>query len=99
MPVVTVVAALPHEQRVIEVDVPEGATAWEAVLASGVLDLYAGTSPESLRVGIWSGACARETPVRDGDRVEIYRPLRADAKAMRRERARLKPSRRPRNEP
>jgi putative ubiquitin-RnfH superfamily antitoxin RatB of RatAB toxin-antitoxin module len=99
MPVVTVVAALPGEQRVIEVEVAAGATAWDAVLASGALDLYAGVAPESLQVGIWSRVCARDTPLRDGDRVEIYRPLRADAKAMRRERARLKPSKPPRSAP
>jgi len=99
MPRVTVAAAWPGEQRLVEIEVAEGATVWEAVLASGVLDLYAGSAPEELAVGVWSRVCARETPVREGDRIEIYRPIRADAKAMRRERARLKPSKRSRNAP
>ena len=99
MPRVTVAAALPAEQRVVEIEVAEGATAWDAVLASGVLDLYAGMAPEDLSLGIWSTPCARETLVREADRVEIYRPIRADAKAMRRERAKLKPSKRSRNAP
>jgi len=99
MPSVTVVAALPGEQRVIEVDVAADASAWDAVLASGVLELYPGDTQESLRVGIWSRECRRDTHVREGDRVEIYRPLRADAKAMRRARARLKPSKPPRSAP
>jgi len=99
MPRVTVAAAWPGEQRGVEIEVAEGATVWEAVLASGVLDLYAGSAPEELAVGVWSRVCARETPVREGDRIEIYRPIRADAKAMRRERALLKPSRRSRNAP
>jgi len=64
MPRVTVAAALAAEQHLVEIEVPEGATAWDAVLASGVLDLYAGTPPEALAVGIWSRVCARETPVR-----------------------------------
>lgn len=96
---VTVAAALPSEQRLVEIEIAEGATAWDAVLASGVLELYAGSAPEELAVGIWSRVCTREAPVREGDRVEIYRPIRADAKAMRRERARLKPSKRSRNAP
>jgi putative ubiquitin-RnfH superfamily antitoxin RatB of RatAB toxin-antitoxin module len=99
MPRVTVAAALPGEQRVLEVEVEDGATAWDAVIASGALELYAGMRQEDLALGIWSRPCARETSLREGDRVEIYRPIRADAKAMRRERARLKPSKRSRSEP
>jgi len=99
MPRVTVVAALPGEQRVIEVDVSPGASAWDAVQASGALGLYAGLPPGEFTLGIWSRECKRDTPVRDGDRVEIYRPIRADAKAMRRSRTRLKPSKRSRNAP
>jgi uncharacterized protein len=99
MPRVTVAAALPGEQRVFELEVEEGATAWAAVLASGALELYAGLRQEDLALGIWSRPCARDAPLREGDRVEIYRPIRADAKAMRRERARLKPSKRSRSGP
>lgn len=96
---VCVVAALPQEQRVVEVEVAAGASAWDAAVASGLLPLYAGIALETLAVGIWSKACTRETALREGDRVEIYRPVRADAKAMRRQRARLSPSRRSRNAP
>jgi putative ubiquitin-RnfH superfamily antitoxin RatB of RatAB toxin-antitoxin module len=96
---VSVVAALPHEQRVVELELPANATAWQAVQAAGVLELYADVALEDLALGIWSKPCARDTVLREGDRVEIYRPIRADAKAMRRTRARLKPSRRSRNAP
>ena len=96
---VSVAAALPREQRVVELEVPSGTTAWEAVEASGVLGLYADVPREELTTGIWSRPCARDAALREGDRVEIYRPIRADAKAMRRSRARLKPSRRSRNAP
>jgi putative ubiquitin-RnfH superfamily antitoxin RatB of RatAB toxin-antitoxin module len=95
----TVVAALPGEQRVVELELADGATVWDAVIASGLLPLYAGIETAELAVGVWSRACARETPVRAGDRVEIYRPIRADAKAMRRARARVSPSRRSRSGP
>lgn len=99
MPRVSVVAALPREQRVIELDLPEGATAWEAVVASGLLASYAPTPPGELVLGVWSKPCAKEALLREGDRVEIYRPIRADAKAMRRDRARLRTSKRSRNAP
>jgi hypothetical protein len=99
MPKVSVVAALPREQRVVELDLPAGASVWDAVRASGLLALYEGLPAEELAVGVWSRACPRETLLREGDRVEIYRPIRADAKAMRRDRARLRPSRRSRNAP
>ncbi|HZZ93065.1 MAG TPA: RnfH family protein [Usitatibacter sp.] len=99
MPRITVAAALPGEQRLVELELPEGATVWEAVVASGTLPLYAGTPQDELAVGVWSKACARDTPLREGDRVEIYRPIRADAKAMRRARARLNSSKRSRNGP
>ena len=99
MPRVSVVAALPREQRVIELDLPEGATAWQAIVASGLLELYAPTPPDELVLGVWSKPCAKEALLREGDRVEIYRPIRADAKAMRRDRARVKPSRRSRSAP
>jgi putative ubiquitin-RnfH superfamily antitoxin RatB of RatAB toxin-antitoxin module len=99
MPRVTVAAALPGDQRLVEVELPVGATVWDAVIASGLLRLYAGTPEQELAVGIWSKACPRDTPPREGDRVEIYRPIRADAKAMRRQRARLNSSKRSRNAP
>jgi len=99
VPRVSVVAALPDEQRLVELDLPDGATAWEAVAASGLLALYAQAPGEELTVGVWSKPCPRDAVLREGDRVEIYRPIRADAKAMRRDRARLRPSRRSRNAP
>jgi uncharacterized protein len=99
MPRVSVAAALPAEQRLAELELPEGATVWDAVIASGMLPLYAGIPEGELSVGVWSRACSRDTRLREGDRVEIYRPIRADAKAMRRQRARLNPSKRSRNAP
>ena len=97
MPRVSVVAALPGGQPVIELDLPEGATAWDAVVASGLLPLYGDTPAAELALGVWSRPCAREALLREGDRVEIYRPIRADARAMRRSRARVNPSRRSRS--
>lgn len=97
---IAVVVALPDRQEVIEVEVAQGATAREAVEAAGVARRFPGLRVETMAVGIWSRACEPATPLRDGDRVELYRPLKADPKAMRRERARLRTSStRSRNEP
>jgi putative ubiquitin-RnfH superfamily antitoxin RatB of RatAB toxin-antitoxin module len=96
---VTVVAAWPGEQWVVEVELAQDARAMDAVTASGLAERFAGIAVEQLTLGIWSKRCAPDAPLREGDRVEIYRPLTADAKAMRRERSRVNPSKRSRNAP
>lgn len=55
----------------------------EAALTDAGLDLAA----QPLRVGIFGREVALDSPLRDGDRVELYRPLRCDPRAQRRERA------------
>jgi putative ubiquitin-RnfH superfamily antitoxin RatB of RatAB toxin-antitoxin module len=96
---VTVAIALPGRQEVIELRLAAGATVGDALAAARVQERYPELGVDAT-AGIWSRACARDTPLRDGDRVEVYRPLKADAKAMRRARARIKPaSPRSRNAP
>jgi putative ubiquitin-RnfH superfamily antitoxin RatB of RatAB toxin-antitoxin module len=87
---VEVAIALPGRQEVVEVELPEGACAREAVDASGIRARFAEMDLDALRWGIWSRPCKPDARLREGDRVEIYRPLAMDAKAMRR--ARIKPS-------
>jgi putative ubiquitin-RnfH superfamily antitoxin RatB of RatAB toxin-antitoxin module len=96
---VSVAVALPQRQEVVAVELPDGSRLCDALAAARAQDRFPGTPIEALRVGIWGRACAPDTRLRDGDRVEIYRPLRADAKAQRRTRARVNPSTRPRNGP
>jgi putative ubiquitin-RnfH superfamily antitoxin RatB of RatAB toxin-antitoxin module len=96
---VCVALALPDRQEVVGLELPEGSSVADAVRESKASEFFNGVDPAALRVGIWSRACALDTALRDGDRVEIYRPLRADPKAMRRKRARLKPSTRSRSGP
>ena len=86
-----VVVALADRQEVIELELAEGATVADALAAAHVAERHPGLAQAP--VGIWSRRVAREEPLRDGDRVEVYRELRADAKAQRRERARaVRPS-------
>ena len=94
---VAVAIALPDRQEVVELELAEGATVADALAAARVTERFPGM--ERAAVGIWSRPCTPERVLRDGDRVEVYRGLRADPKAGRRARARLKPSSRSRSGP
>jgi putative ubiquitin-RnfH superfamily antitoxin RatB of RatAB toxin-antitoxin module len=94
---VSVAAALPDRQEVTEIELPPGATAGEAVRASGIVERFPELAGEPWRLGIWSRPCEATTALRDGDRVELYRALSADPMEQRRTRARLRPSTRSRS--
>jgi uncharacterized protein len=83
---VTVVYALPDRAAEIELRLPTGATVAQALAgaASAGLD-----TPDFAHapVGIFGKRCARDTLVKNGDRIEIYRRLIADPKDARRRRA------------
>ncbi|WP_182056839.1 RnfH family protein [Pantoea sp. ME81] len=89
MPDITVeiVYALPEKQYLRSVTLEEGATVEEAIKASGLLSLRKDIDLSSNKVGIFSRPVKLGDVVQDGDRVEIYRPLIADPKEMRRQRA------------
>jgi putative ubiquitin-RnfH superfamily antitoxin RatB of RatAB toxin-antitoxin module len=84
---VEVVYALPEKQYLHKVSLEEGATVEQAIVASGLMRLRPEIDLTSNKVGIWSRAVKLQDAVHDGDRVEIYRPLIADPKALRRQRA------------
>jgi putative ubiquitin-RnfH superfamily antitoxin RatB of RatAB toxin-antitoxin module len=94
---VLVVVALPAGQDVVAVELEEGASLAQALAAAGVSRRHPGLSLD--RVGVWGRRRAPGWPLREGDRVEVYRPLQADAKAMRRARAGLRTSPRSRSGP
>ena len=72
---------------------PPGARVADAIRASGV-EAALGIDATRLDAGIWSKPVARDTELRAGDRVELYRPLKADPKEARRRRAERHASRR-----
>jgi uncharacterized protein len=91
---VEVVFALPEKQVLKELSVPQGTTALEAVKQSGLLEIFPEIDADSDKMGIFSqvlGAKGLDEPsvyqLRAMDRVEIYRPLIADPKEVRRRRA------------
>lgn len=85
---VEVAYALPDRQRLLSLDVPRGCTAGQAVKRSGILAEFPEIDLGEQPLGIFGRRCSQDQPLRDGDRVEIYRPLKADPKEARRELAR-----------
>lgn len=84
---VEVVYALPEKQYLYSVKVAEGSTVEEAIKASGLLDLRSDIDLSANKVGIFSRPVKLHDEVQSGDRIEIYRPLIADPKELRRQRA------------
>jgi putative ubiquitin-RnfH superfamily antitoxin RatB of RatAB toxin-antitoxin module len=86
---VTVVYS-PQQREVLEwqVDVPPGATARNALQASGLGEVLDATRWNDAGIGLWGRRCALDQPLRDADRIEVYRPLQVDPKVARRERFR-----------
>ena len=72
-----------------EVAVPRGATLAEAITASGFAQTT-GVDVDRLDAGVWSKRASRDRVLDDGDRVELYRPLRLDPMEARRARARAR---------
>ena len=84
---VEVVYALRDEQVLVAVEVEEGTTARQAIERSGIARRFPEIDAERGPMGIFGRLTAPDTPLREGDRVEIYRPLLADPKEARRRKA------------
>ncbi|HCR62268.1 MAG TPA: RnfH family protein [Serratia liquefaciens] len=84
---VEVVYALPERQYLRNVKLAEGSNVEQAIVASGLLELRSDIDLQSNKVGIYSRPAKLSDVLNDGDRVEIYRPLIADPKELRRQRA------------
>lgn len=87
---VEVAFALPDRQSIIRIAVPAGTTAQQAVELSGIYKQFSEIDLENLQLGIFGKAVQPQTVLREHDRVEIYRPLIADPKQVRRARAEAK---------
>ncbi len=89
---VTVAYATTGQQALLPVRVAPGSTVGEAIHTSGILQQFPEIDLARQAVGIFGERAALGDPVRDGDRIEIYRPLRADPKEARRARASGRPA-------
>jgi uncharacterized protein len=84
---VEVAYAPPGQQALIKLTLAPGATVQQAIDASGLLQQFPEIDLNIMKVGIYAKLCALDTSLRHKDRVEIYRPLIADPKEVRRQRA------------
>ena len=84
---IEVAYATPAKQSLIEFTVPNGVTVEQGILASGILDVHTEIDLKTAKVGVWNRVCKPSTVLQDGDRIEIYRPLIADPKEVRKRRA------------
>ena len=88
MIVVEVVYALPDKQKLLRVQVPKGTTLREAAERSGMDAHFPGLDLATCPLGIFGKAVSKpqERVLEEGERVEIYRPLLADPKEVRKQR-------------
>jgi putative ubiquitin-RnfH superfamily antitoxin RatB of RatAB toxin-antitoxin module len=85
---VSIYYALPDEVWARELILDRGTTAIEAVNESGILDAVPGLDGTALKLGVFGELVDGHYMLEDGDRIEVYRPLVADPKEVRRELAR-----------
>lgn len=79
--------ALPQRQELVHVQLPTGSTVQQAIEASGLMQKYAEIDLKKNKVGVFGKLTKLDAPLRNHDRVEIYRPLLADPKEVRKKRA------------
>jgi uncharacterized protein len=84
---IEVVYALQDRQKVITLAMPSGACVREAIERSGILAEFPEIDLAKNKLGIWNKLAKPDVVLRDKDRIEIYRPLIADPKEVRRQRA------------
>lgn len=83
---VEVAYALEDHQVILNVDVPAGTTLEQAIIESKITEQFPDIDLEKNKVGIFGKLSKKTVELKAGDRVEIYRPLIADPKEVRRRR-------------
>jgi len=84
---VEIAYAIPEKQVILSLKVSPGTTVEQAIAQSTIRDEFPEIRKKPAGVGIFSRKVALDQVLREGDRIEIYRPLIADPKEVRRERA------------
>lgn len=81
---VGVAYAMPGRQAWLTLDVAEGSTVGEVIAASGILAMFPEIDLATQKVGVFSKLSSLDAVVEEGARIEIYRPITADPKTVRR---------------
>ena len=84
---IEVVYALPHEQVLLQLQMPQHTTVAEAITLSGIMEKHPDIDLDRNKLGIYGKLTRADAVLRDKDRIEVYRPLLADPKEVRRKRA------------
>ena len=84
---VDVIYALPTQQKIITINVAPGTTFIEAVKQSNMVSFFPEIDIEKVKLGVFSRQAKHDEELQQGHRIEIYRPLIADPKDVRRKRA------------
>lgn len=84
---IEIVYALPQKQELVSLKLPAGSTVQQAIEASGLMQKHPEIDLARNKVGVFGKLARLDTPLRAQDRVEIYRPLVADPKEVRKKRA------------
>ena len=81
---IEVVFALPERQELISLTVEPGTTVAMAIMQCAIGDLFPEEDLANCQAGIWGKPVGRDHPLKDGDRLELYRPLSMDPREARR---------------
>lgn len=81
---VEIVFALPSRQVLKQLEVKDGATVADVIVASRIAAEFPGHNLDELQPGIWGRPVDRTHRVKEGDRVELFRPLEMDPREARR---------------
>ena len=84
---IEIVYALPDQQQLLTLTIASGSTIAAAIAASSLLKRFPDVQITEHNIGVFGQRCRLDTVLHDGDRIEIYRPLVADPKQARRQRA------------
>jgi len=81
---ISVTYAEPTQQKWIDLEVPEETTAEEAIQLSGLLQQFPEINLEENKFGVFGKVVKAAQALKEGDRVEIYRPITADPETVER---------------
>ena len=81
---ISVTYAEPSKQKWFELEVPDETSAEEAINLSGILQQFPEIDLEENKIGVFGKVVKLQQPLKEGDRVEIYRPITADPETVER---------------